>query len=239
MEALYEQMIEGYQPSDRARTLLGGTKLVLMVGVTGVGRDTIISQLVAKGGYYPLVTATTRLARVNNGVMEQDGVEYYFLTEAEAKQHIEAGEYVEVSSVHDRINGLLVNELQRAQESGKVAITDIDPQGARKYHVASEGTTTAIFVLPPSYEEWMNRNRSRYATEAAFEEAWPRRRKSAIMELEMAVEDSFYQFVINDELSRAVDACDAIIQGESQSPETQERSKKLIHTILSRLRTDG
>jgi len=237
MEEVYERMIAAYQPGERARVLLGETAMVLMVGVSGVGRDTIINQLVAKGGYYPLVTSTTRAPRVNDGVMEQDGVEYWFVTEEQARERMEAGEYVEVSPVHDRINGLLIDELQRAHETGKIAITDMDPQGAYKYHELSDHVI-AIFVLPPSYDEWMSRNRLRYASDEAFTEAWPRRRESAIMELEMAMRDPFYHFVINDELTHAIEQCDNIARGIPIDTEAQDKGRMLASAILTKLRAN-
>ena len=238
MEELYELAIAEYEPSERARALLAETAFVLMVGVTGVGRDTIIKALVEKGNYYPLVTSTTREPRVNDGVMERNGVEYWFLNETEALKRMKAGEYVEVSPVHDRINGLLLDELQRAHDSEKIAITDMDPQGARKYHSISRNVT-AIFVLPPTYEEWILRNRQRYETAEAFDAAWPRRRESAIMELGMAIEDPFYHFVINDDLSRAIKECDEIAHGAELSIEAQAKGRKLAETILDNLQADA
>jgi guanylate kinase len=237
MEEAYRAMIAAYQPSEHARKLLGKTPMLLMVGMSGVGRDTIISKLVARGGYYPLVTSTTRPPRSNNDIMERDGVEYHFLTKDQARGYLETGVYVEVSPVHDHINGLLTDELQRAYASGGIAITDMETQGALKYHQLSDNVI-AIFVLPPSYEEWMRRNRKRYASDIDFNAAWPRRRQSAIMELEMALESSFYYFVVNDELGEAVDACDRIAHGRPIEQLVQQQSVALAHAILERLRHD-
>jgi len=237
MEEVDKQMIAESVPNERARTLLIDTPMVVMVGVSGAGRDTIINQLVDRGGYYPLVTSTTRAPRINNGVMEQDGVEYNFLTTEQARERLAAGDYVEVSPVHDHINGLLVDELERAHESGKIAITDMDPQGASKYYALSDHVI-AIFVLPPDYDEWMSRNRLRYASEVDFVDAWPRRRESAIMELEMAMRDTFYHFVVNNELQHAVDACDDIAHGVPIDEESRGRGKMLASAILAQLQTN-
>lgn len=237
MEEVDKQMIAESVPNERARALLVDTPMVVMVGVSGAGRDTIINQLVERGEYYPLVTSTTRAPRVNNGVMEQDGIEYNFLTTAQARERLAAGDYVEVSPVHDHINGLLVDELERAHDSGKIAITDMDPQGAYKYHELSEHVI-AIFVVPPNYEEWMSRNRLRYASEDAFVDAWPRRRESAIMELEMAIRDMFYHFVVNDELKHAVDACDDIAHGIPIDEDSRGRGRMLANAILAELRAN-
>lgn len=237
MEEEQRQRVVAYQPGDRARALLSETKMVLMVGMSGVGRDTIINELVRHGAYYPLVTSTTRLPRVNNGIMEQNGVEYYFLTHDQATQNLEQSGYIEVSPVHDHVNGLLVEELQRAHDSGKIAISDVDPQGASKYHELSE-TVTAIFVLPPSYEEWMRRNKQRYASDDEFAVAWPRRRQSAMMELDMAIHAPFYHFVINDEIARAVSACDEIAHGAPLDQIAQDKGIALAQTILDSLHAE-
>lgn len=234
MEEVYERMIAANEPNERARTLLAETTIVLMVGMSGVGRDTIINQLVARGGYYPLLTATTRPMRINNGVMERDGVEYRFLSTEQAVEYLQAGEYVEVSPVHDHINGLLVDELQRAHDSGQIAITDMDPQGAAKYRTLSDAVIP-IFVLPPTYDAWMNRMRERYDSPADFNAAWPRRRQSAIMELGMALDAPFYRFVVNDELSEAVVACDQIAHGHVADEATESHNRELAHSLLDQL----
>jgi len=237
MEEVQRQRVVAYQPGDQARALLSETKLVLMVGMSGVGRDTIINELVRRGAYYPLVTSTTRLPRVNDGIMEQNGVEYYFLTSDQATYNLEQGGYIEVSPVHDHVNGLLVEELRRAHDSGKIAVSDVDPQGASKYHQLSD-SVTAVFVLPPSYEEWMRRNKQRYATDEDFAVAWPRRRQSAMMELDMAIHDPFYHFVINDDIAHAVNACDEIAHGAPLDQTAQDKGIALAKTILVQLRAE-
>ena len=237
MEEVQRKRVVAYQPGDQARALLSETKLVLMVGMSGVGRDTIINELVLRGAYYPLVTSTTRLPRVNDGIMEQNGVEYYFLTSDQATYNLEQGGYIEVSPVHDHVNGLLVEELRRAHDSGKIAVSDVDPQGASKYHQLSD-SVTAVFVLPPSYEEWMRRNKQRYATDEDFAVAWPRRRQSAMMELDMAIHDPFYHFVINDDIAHAVNACDEIAHGAPLDQTAQDKGIALAKTILVQLRAE-
>ena len=237
MEEVQRQRVVAYQPGDQARALLSETKLVLMVGMSGVGRDTIINELVLRGAYYPLVTSTTRLPRVNDGIMEQNGVEYYFLTSDQATYNLEHGGYIEVSPVHDHVNGLLLEELRRAHDSGKIAVSDVDPQGASKYHQLSD-SVTAVFVLPPSYEEWMRRNKQRYATDEDFAVAWPRRRQSAMMELDMAIHDPFYHFVINDDIAHAVNACDEIAHGAPLDQTAQDKGIALAKTILVQLRAE-
>lgn len=201
-----EQIIAEYQPNAEGVQLLIETNVVLLVGITGAGKNTVLNEMVKMGEYHDLITTITREPRYNNGVLEQDGVEYYFVSEEKALTLLEAGEYVEVSPVHGRIYGVTVNEVRKAHDEGKMAIADIDVQGVSKYKKLSENVT-AIFLVPPSYEEWKRRVRARYPSEAEFLADWPNRRHSAVLELEKALSAPYYHFVINDDLNEAVEAC--------------------------------
>lgn len=75
----------------------------------------------------------------------------------------------------------------------------------------------AIFVVPPSYEVWMERIKRRYDTEADFNEAWPVRRASAIKELEDALSQPYYHFLINEDLDQAVHSAEGIAQHDDTS----------------------
>lgn len=201
-----DKIISEYSPGQAGVEALRATPLVLLVGVTGAGKNTVIKKMVETGQYHCLVTTVTREPRYNNGVLERDGVEYYFVTEAEALRMLAAGEYLEVSPVHGRIYGMTVSEIQKAGHDGKIAIADVDVQGVNKIKHLSDNVT-AIFLVPPSYQEWQSRIRHRYKSEQEFLAEWPNRRASAVKELEKALAAPYYHFVINENLDEAVDAC--------------------------------
>jgi guanylate kinase len=75
----------------------------------------------------------------------------------------------------------------------------------REYKAVTD-SVVAIFVLPPNYDEWMRRLKRRYTTDEAFLQEWPKRRDSAIKELQKALELPYYHCIINDDLDRAVEA---------------------------------
>ena len=110
MESLAAK-VEASTPNREGVALLRDTKVALLVGITGAGKNSILNEMVKTGDYHDLVTSVTRQPRLNNGVPEQDGVDYHFVTEDEALAAIDAGEYVEVSIVHNRIYGVTVNEV--------------------------------------------------------------------------------------------------------------------------------
>ena len=231
-----ETLISEYTPNEAGVELLRQTELVLLVGITGAGKNTVLNEMVKSGEYHDLITTITREPRYNNGVLEQDGVEYYFVSQERAVELLKAGEYVEVSPVHGRIYGVTVDEVRKAHDAGVMAIADIDVQGVSKYKKLSDNVS-AIFLVPPSYEEWQRRVRLRYPTEEEFLEDWPNRRASAVMELEKALTAPYYHFVVNDDLTLAVDACMKIAKNRDRfvrkDDETRLLARDLLDTILS------
>lgn len=231
-------MLAQYTPSQEVVELVRRKKIVIVAGITSAGKNTIMSELVKTGQYHDLVTSTTRLPRENDGVMEVNGVDYHFLTTEEAIAKVKNGEYIEVAWVHERINGLLADEVRRAQDEGKIPIIDVDVQGVATLKSISE-KAIAIFVLPPSYSEWVRRMKNRYPTERAFNDAWPVRRRSAIVELETALSAPYYHFVVNENLDEAVYAVDRIAQGDDKFRQIDKSYHIWAEKILSELKSDS
>lgn len=233
-----EQLIAEYTPNQGGVELLETSEVVLIVGVTGAGKNTIINKMMETGDYHDLVTTVTREPRYNNGVLEQDGVDYHFITEQRAVELLEAGEYVEASLVHGRIYGVTRDEIARAHNEGKVAVADITVDGVTKYKKISDNVT-AIFVVPPSYTEWQRRVRQRYQSESDFLEDWPNRRKSAIEELEKALASPYYHFVINNELDEAVDACIKISRRHDEFVRKDDEVRLMVRDMLDQIKHEA
>lgn len=205
-----EQLISSYVCPVEAVEIIRNTNIALLVGISGAGKDTIKRALLKQPEFGDVVSHTTRQPRQNQGVPEQDGVDYHFITIEKAKAMLEAGEFIEAKFVHGTVYGTTIAAVNRAGEHG-IAMTDVDVQGVEEYKEASN-KVVAIFIVPPNYQTWIERLRSRYATEEEFAGEWPRRRESAIQELTRALELPYYHFVINDELDRAVRVTSDIAQ---------------------------
>ena len=234
MESLASK-VESATPNQEGVQLLRDTKVALLVGITGAGKNSVLNEMVKTGNYHDLVTSVTRQPRSNNGVPEQDGVDYHFLTEDQALAAIDAGEYVEVSMVHNRIYGVTVSEVRRAHDIGKIAIADVTVEGVDKYKSLSDNVV-AIFLLPPNYDEWQRRVQKRYPTVEEFHADWPNRRTSAIHELEAALEKPYYHFVINDSLDDAVDACLQIVGSDDKFYRKDDEKRLVARDILNEIR---
>lgn len=199
-----KELIANYQPSRAAITLIQSAKIVLLVGISGAGKDTIKKKLLARPDFKDIVSHTTRPPRMENGVLETPGVQYHFVDMATAKQMLERQEFIEAKFVHGSVvYGTSVSEVEEAYKQGKIAITDLDVQGVEEYKQLSQDVV-AIFILPPDFETWQQRLRTRYDSDAEFEAEWPRRRESAISELKFALEVPYYHFIINDDLDHTV-----------------------------------
>lgn len=198
-----ERLIADYRPTDETIALVRQTRLALLAGISGAGKDTIKRRLLEHSEFRDIISHTTRQPRVNNHRNEMDGIDYHFITTEEAQQMLENRAFIEAKFVHGTVYGTSVAELVAAHDEGRTAITDIDVQGVAEYEALAPDCI-AIFIVPPDYDTWIQRLSSRYATQEEFQAEWPKRRQSAIAELTHALEVPYYHVIINDDLDRAV-----------------------------------
>lgn len=142
------------------------------------------------------ISATSRAPRG----AEQNGKDYFFLTEDEFRKKIAAGEFVEYEEVYaGTLYGTLESEVERVTSSGMNLIMDVDVKGALNIKKRFGAEALSIFIMPPGLEALEKRLRSR-ATDS--EETIARRLAKA--EYEMGFSDRFDAVVVNDVLESAV-----------------------------------
>lgn len=226
--------IDQYQPTDETIKLLRSTKIALLVGIAGAGKDTIKHQLLQRDGFLDIISHTTRPPRSNNGIAEVPDADYHFIDNEQAASMLEAHAFIEAKFVHGTVYGTSVAALQSVHDAGAIAITDVDVQGVNEYKKMSP-EVVAIFIIPPSYSTWRDRLAQRYASTDLFEAEWVKRRNSALTELEHALEVPYYHFVINDDLERAVHVVDEIARRDDsfyrQDDEARLRARDLLVAI--------
>lgn len=203
----FKAALSNFHVSDESKRLLGQVKVVLLTAPTSTGRNTIIRELVKKGDYYFLVSDTTRQPRINDGVLERDGVEYWFRTEEDVLNDISVGKFLEAAIIHEQhVSGVSVREVENALKQNKIAITEITIDGINTIRSAKPDTIT-FFVLPPSFTEWQQRLHSRGTMPP---DEVRRRMESSVKEFEAALQGDFYTFVINDTIENATRRIDQI-----------------------------
>ena len=229
-------LVSNYQQPPEARPVVEKSKITLLVGISGAGKDTTKRALLATGEFMDIVSYTTRAPRSNNGVYEQDGVDYHFIDETKASAMLAHNEFIEAKLVHGTLYGTTLAELVRIQAAGKIAVTDIDVQGVREYKVLSLAVV-AIFILPPDYATWRERLSKRYETQAEFDAEWPRRSKTAIVELEEALSLPYYHFIINDEIERTATVAGEIARRGDVFKRADDEARLAARDLLESIRT--
>jgi guanylate kinase len=180
-------------------------KLVVISGPSGVGKSTVVRQVLDRLGpaIRLSVSATTRPPRPG----EQDGVDYYFLTDAEFQRRRQAGEFLECIEVFGRGHwyGTLWSEVRSSLSQGKWVILEIDVDGAGEA-LRQFPEAVTVFIRPDSVEELERRLRSR-GTES--EEAVQRR--LAVARHELLQSDRYEHQVVNVTVEQAVEQiCDIL-----------------------------
>ncbi len=101
--------------------------LVVISGPSGVGKDTVIQEMKARGlPFHFVITATTRPPRPG----EQHGVHYFFVSKEEFKAMIAADELIEYAEVYGDYKGVPKEQVRRALASGQDVVLRVDVQGA-------------------------------------------------------------------------------------------------------------
>jgi guanylate kinase len=198
----FENVLKYYNPSLEILDLLKEVQFVLLAAPTAAGRNTIIKNLIMTGKYCYVISDTTRKPRINNGIPEKNGDEYWFKSEEEFLHGLKNSSYIEAAIIHNQqVSGISVNEMRRVVKTKKIAITDIDINGCD--NIKSFGDRTIpIFVMPPDFKEWMHRLDNRGVMDP-FEKR--RRLISAAEEIQLALERNYFKFVINWDLRLTIE----------------------------------
>ncbi|HZS30697.1 MAG TPA: guanylate kinase [Gaiellaceae bacterium] len=178
--------------------------VLVVTGPSGAGKGTLIQALVERvPAIEATVSATTRPRRRG----EEDGREYWFLSDEEFLARVERGEFLEhVDYVSGRRYGTLRSELDRIARNGRVPLLELETEGALRVKHDVPGAVT-IFVSA-RVEELERRLRER-ATESTGEIG--ERIELARQQLEQA--DEFDYVIENDVLDRAVGELTQLVTG--------------------------
>jgi guanylate kinase len=231
-------LVHRYRTPPKAVQLVQDSSILLMVGATGAGKDSLINYLVSDGGYEYFVSTTSREPRMNSGKLELEGVDYYFVDNDRLRELVTAGAFIELKEVHGDVYGTLSAEIQKAHDENLVAISDVDIQGVEVYKAISPDVV-AVFIVPPSLEAWRERLQKR----AGGKITDPEQRKIFLGRLHTAVKEfkaalarpsEYITFVVNDDLQSAAKRIDAIVRGDDNQ-QHDKAARVLAQQILDEL----
>ena len=179
----------------------------VVTGPSGAGKGTLIRALIERVPDLEVaISATTRPQRPG----EENGREYWFLTEDEFAARVAEGAFLEwVEYVSHKRYGTLRSEIDRIAEHGRVCVLELELDGA--LHVQAEVPGACTIFISADVDELERRLRER-ATESTGE--IDDRITLARLQLEQA--HRFRYMVRNDDVTRASEVLAAIVERELQ-----------------------
>lgn len=169
-------------------------RTLLIIGPTAVGKSSLLGRALTE---FPqlvdIITYTTRAPRAG----EKEGDPYHFVTESRFRELLAQDFFLEHAFVHGLLYGTPRDQLDRAHREGKIAIMDIDVQGAKKMREFYPEAAT-VFLAPPTMDALRQRFIKRGFTNP---EDLAKRLESA--QKEMAQAGDFDQTIVNDDFDKA------------------------------------
>ncbi len=179
--------------------------LVLYSGSSGVGKGTIMSELLKKDNTIRLsVSNTTRAPRKG----EIDGVHYNFVTKEQFIDLINNDGYLEYAEYCGNYYGTPKQQVEDLLNEGYNVFLEIEVQGGLQI-MEKYPDILSVFVLPPSIESLERRLRRR-GTEN--EDTIMQRLSEA--QHEIGFKDKYKYNVVNDDLDTAVNEILTILHNE-------------------------
>lgn len=174
----------------------GMTRLTVLSGPSGVGKDAVIEQIRARAPWIWLsVSVTTRKRRH----YEVDHQHYHFIDRTEFELLKHSGGLLEWAEFAGNLYGTPRGAVEAHLAIGVPVLLKIDLQGARQIREAMP-EAQLVFLAPPSVEELKRRLVGR-----GTEDEDTIRRRLHHADEELAAEPEFDITVVNDSIERAAD----------------------------------
>jgi guanylate kinase len=172
--------------------------MIIVSAPSGSGKSTIVNWLMKEHPELNLYFSISCTSREPRGT-EQNGVEYFFLTEEEFRNKIANDEFLEYEEVYaGRFYGTLKQQVERQLDAGQNVVFDVDVKGGVNIKKFYGDRALSLFIQPPSVEELRRRLEGRGTdTPEAIEN------RLAKAEYELTFAPQFDQVVVNDDLDTA------------------------------------
>jgi guanylate kinase len=131
--------------------------LFVVSAPSGAGKTTLVERIRRTPNLFYSVSCTTRAPRAG----EIDGQDYQFLSDADFRELVEKGDFLEHAQVHRDHYGTLREPVVTNLKSGKDVLIDIDTQGAAVIRNCGDpvirDALADVFIMPPELEELRKR----------------------------------------------------------------------------------
>jgi len=176
--------------------------LVVLSGPSGAGKDAVLDEMARRGHHFHrVITCTTRPPRDG----ERDGVDYFFVSDADFDRLIETGGLLEHAVVYGHRSGVPRQQVVDKLREGVDVYVRTDVQGAASIRQLAPGAVL-VFIAPSSLDDIEQRIRAR----GADDEATVQRRLATARD-EMARRREF-DYVIENEAGRLEATVDRLVE---------------------------
>lgn len=217
-----QKLLPTYVPNLAVKQQLANIDLIALVGPTGVGKTTLIEKL-----DLPYIRSdVTRDIRGD----EKNGHEYFFRNDYfQMLDEIKAGDYAQfLVSLSNEFYGTRAS----SYPSEGPAIMAVVASSLEVFRRLGFRRVIPIYVLPPSYTEWMHRIGTGRAIDLTA------RMQEAGESLPIALADPAYKFVLNDDINLAVSEIQTIIGGGEINAHRDQLARSSADLLFGRLGVD-
>ena len=198
--------------------------LFVVAAPSGAGKSSLVKSLLEIDHHLVLsVSHTTRAPRGQ----EQHGREYLFIDELAFRSKIKRGDFFEWAEVHGHLYGTSRAAIEEDLQRGQDVVLEIDWQGALQIKQLFPNAVL-IFVLPPSWDELLQRLRRRGEDKPDVIE-----RRMVNARLEVAQARHFDFVIINALFEAAVFDLKTIVHSQRLKYTSLRRAKPAVFAALN------
>lgn len=177
---------------------------IVISGPSGVGKGTIVKELLERFNAWYSISMTTRQKREN----EIDKVNYFFVSKEEFEENIKENGFIEYATYNNNYYGTPRKEIDNKLNNNIDVIAEIEVKGAKKVKELYKDSVL-IYILPPSFEELETRLRNRNTEDNATIE-----KRLNIAKEELKQIDIYDYVVVNNTVEEATNKVINIIESE-------------------------
>jgi guanylate kinase len=198
--------------------------LFVVAAPSGAGKSSLVKALLELDSR--LAVSISHSTRPPRG-QEQNGREYWFVSEAEFRDMIDRGDFFEWAEVHGNMYGTSRAAIEARMAAGEDVVLEIDWQGARQIKQIFPNAIL-IFILPPSWEELLQRLKRRGEDAPEVIE-----RRMANARFEVAQAQHFDYVIINALFETALFDMKTVVHSQRLKYAALRRSKPAVFDALN------